>query len=536
MHERGCISGTEEQNYELSGHNANSRNSGDLRAMDPAINEASPSPIREQNFEPVGDLKRLSARGAAVTFGAQTLRFVFTFGPQLWLARLLSPADFGLVAMAAPVAGFVNIFKDLGLSQATIQRKEISQRDLSSLFWINGGTSCVLALLMIALAPGAAWMYHDSRVTAIIWALALLLPFGGFAAQSVAIMNRRMQFLALGFVDVISVFLGAVAGILAAEHGAGYWSLVFQQAVISISTLCIALAVSRWRPSRPAFGNEIHSLLRFGGHVTAFNVLNYFSLYFDNVLVGILSGPEALGFFDRAFRLMVAPLVQVSSPISRVAVPMLSRLQDDDEAFRRAYLRMLQFLLLFTGPGFACISVLPTDVTVVLLGNHWLASAPMIRWLSIAGYVSTFTIASCWVLVSRNRVAEQTKCGLISSSLVMAALMAGIHWGPVGICVSYAVFAPLVHGTFVFVSSQSGPVRLKDVFSAAYPILGPVAVSAAILALASSSVPGGPATKVVVGLSASYSCTGALLFALPSGRSALRDLWNLRSALWMAAK
>lgn len=500
------------------------------KIVDTANQEPHPEPVSQQASEvDLAGLKGRSARGAAITLTSQFLRFLISFGGQIWLAHLLIPADFGVVAMAAPVAAFVTLFTDLGLSQATIQRKEITQEELSSLFWINVGAGCFFAAVMMMLSPLAVLLYHDARVGPIIRALALVLPLSGLVAQSVALMNRHMQFLPLSIMDVSAALLGAVAGVLSAYVGAGYWALVIQQAVAALTTLCMAFTFSRWRPLRPGIGKEIRSLLRFGGHLTTFNIVSYFSLYFDNVLVGVLSGAVALGFFDRAFKLVVAPLSQLSAPIARVALPMLARLQDDANSYRRAYVRMLQSLLLITGPGMMCICVLSLEVTITLLGRNWLGTVPMLRWLSIAGFISTFTMASCWLMISQDRVAEQTKCGFISAGLIMLALLAGVRWGAVGICVSYALFAPLVHGTFVWISTRRGPVRLKDVLAASYPIVLAVAVAAVAFALLSTGMRLPPLPRIILGLVFCYGCTVALLAIFPAGRVVLRDVWRLRN-------
>ena len=491
--------------------------------------EAAPEHADQQEpYAGLADLKHRSARGAAITMVSQVLRFLVTFGTQLWLAHLLIPAQFGVVAMAAPVVGFISLFTDLGLSQATIQRKQISQGELSSLFWINVAASLLFAAVMLLVSPLAALMYHEPRVGPIVRALALIMPLSGLVAQVLAIMSRRMQFFALSVVDIMAVVAGAVAAIVAARLGAGYWSLVIQQAAISLTTLCVAWPLSRWRPQRPAIGPEIRSLLRFGGHMTAFSIVNFFSMYFDNVLIGILNGAFALGLFERAFRLVISPLTQVAGPISRIALPMLARLQDDRISYRQAYLRMLQTLVLLTGPGLMCSCVLSSDVTMALLGRNWMGAAPMLHWLSLAAFASTFTVASCWLLVSQDRVAEQTKCGFISSGLIMVALLAGMHWGAVGICISYALFAPFVHGTFVWISTKTGAVRLRHVGLASYPILVAIAVSAISSGLLFAHVGGKPILRVFAGLALNYLLTGLLLLFFPSGKLVLQDMWRLR--------
>src|SRR5260370_2917688 len=161
-----------------------------------------------------GDLAGRSARGGAVTMTAQGLRFVFSTVATIVLGRLLSPQDYGLIGMAVVVTGFVAMFKDMGLSSATIQREEISTEQISTLFWINLGLSIMVALITAAIAPAVAWFYGDSRLTLITICLAVGFVFGGLSIQHAALLKRQMRFAALATIDVIALVLGLAAAII----------------------------------------------------------------------------------------------------------------------------------------------------------------------------------------------------------------------------------------------------------------------------------------------------------------------------------
>ncbi len=171
-------------------------------------------------------LKQRSVRGAAVTFGGQMVRFVCQFGGQVALARLLDPVDFGLLAMVAPLMTLVFLFNDLGLAQATVQRPEISRRDVSSLFWINVAASLAMCLVMSAVSPLVGQFYHEPRTVPLTIALSFALILGGMSSQQMALLGRAMRFRQLAIIDIASSAAGAVGGIAAALAGLGYWSLV----------------------------------------------------------------------------------------------------------------------------------------------------------------------------------------------------------------------------------------------------------------------------------------------------------------------
>ena len=166
-------------------------------------------------------LKQRSVRGAAATFIGQGTRFFLQLLSQVLLARLLLPAEFGLVAMIGPVLSFVGIFNELGLSQATVQRPSITHQELSNLFWINVAVSSALALLMCGAAPLIALFYNEPRLTAITMWLATMLVVGGLSAQQLALMNRHMRFGQLATIDVACTFMAVAVGCrrCVARHG-----------------------------------------------------------------------------------------------------------------------------------------------------------------------------------------------------------------------------------------------------------------------------------------------------------------------------
>ncbi len=206
-------------------------------------------------------LKRASVHGVAVTFLSQGFRFVLQFGAQIVLAHWLRPGEFGLIAMVAPVLSLVQVFNDLGLTQATIQRADIAHRELSTLFWINFGASACLAASMAAAAPLVAWFYHEPRLTLITAACGSLLLLSGAAAQQIALMNRRMRYTRLAIIDVACAFMAFVVGLGAAWLGCGYWSLVLMQAANSATILGLAWLLSDWRPSLPTRDRGVGALL-----------------------------------------------------------------------------------------------------------------------------------------------------------------------------------------------------------------------------------------------------------------------------------
>jgi O-antigen/teichoic acid export membrane protein len=479
------------------------------------------------------DLAARSVRGGAVTLAAQGLRFAIQIGSTMVLARLLVPGDFGLIGMAVAVTGFIALFRDLGLSQATIQRDQITQADVNALFWVNVAVSTALALLTLGLAPLLAWFYGDSRVSGITMALGVGFLFGGIAAQHQALIDRQMRFTARGAVDVASLAAGAVAGIAAALLGAGYWSLVIQALTMSFASAVGYWRLSRWRPNRPAWSPGARSMLHFGGHLTGYQVVNYFGRNVDNLLIGRVWGAGPLGLYSRAYQLLMLPIRQVNAPLASVAMPALGRLRAEPERYRAVYLRVLEKIGLITMPGVAFLIGTSDWVIRVALGPGWEGAAAIFTWLGVAALVQPAANTTGWLFVSQERGGDLFRWGLIGMVITVGAIVAGLPWGVVGVAAVYAISdiglkTPLL---FWYVG-RSGPVRTGDFYRAlAAPALATAATLASILLIREFAGITNPIQGLLITGAAGLVAGFTALLITPLGRSALRDFRRMGALL-----
>jgi PST family polysaccharide transporter len=476
-------------------------------------------------------MKRRSVQGAWVTLSAQGVRLVLQFSSQVALTHWLAPAAFGLVAMVAPVMSLVQIFNDLGLAQATVQRADISPGELSALFWLNFGISLGLAGILALAAPFVAWFYHEPSLTPIVIACSSLLVLSGASAQQIALMNRRMQFVALAGIDIACIAVAVVVGLAAAIAGFGVWSLVLMQAANSLTILLLAWSMSGWVPGWQLRGQDVASLLRFGGHLTGFNLLAYAENSLGPVLIGRLQGAAALGLYDRAFKLVIVPWCQVSLPVARVAVSLLSRLRHAERDYAAAWRRMLQGLMLATGPGLIWASLTANTLAPTLLGHGWGAAAPILADLSLATLFVPFGASAYWLFVSQGRVRAQLRYGVVTGSALVLSAIIGVHWGALGVARCYALFAPFVQGLQLFGALRCGPVGGPAAWHASWPIIVAQAAASCCVALAMPGLDGMPGPAVVrlaVLLGVAYGACGGTLLCFAAGRRILFDVWELR--------
>lgn len=246
------------------------------------------------------DLKGQSIRGGAITIGAQACKFVLQLGVNVVVTRLLTPQDYGLLAMVNSVTGIVHLFKDLGLSTATVQKAEINHGQISTLFWVNMALSATGALLTAAIAPVIAWFYGEPRLIGITLVLSLAIFLSGLTVQHSALLTRQMRFAALAIADITSILVAITTAIVLALYGAGYWALVLMQLALMITYVVAVWVMCSWRPGPPVRHSGVRSMLAFGGNVTGFSFLHYLAQNLDNVLIGRYAGAQQLGVYAKA--------------------------------------------------------------------------------------------------------------------------------------------------------------------------------------------------------------------------------------------
>lgn len=415
------------------------------------------------------DLKGRSVRGGAVTMITQAGKFILNMGSTVILARLLTPQDYGLIGMVTAVTGLVALFNDMGLSTATIQRAEINHNQVSTLFWVNVVLSASIMLLTAAVAPAIAWFYNEPRLTWITLTLAITFIFAGLAVQHQALLTRQMRFTTLAVVEIISVLCGITTAIISAWYGAGYWALVLMQLAIAISSTVGIWSVCGWRPGSPVRNSGVRSLLAFGGNLTGFSVLNYFSRNLDNILIGRVWGAGSLGLYSKAYGLMMLPLQQINNPITAVAVPGLSRLHSEPQQFRNHYLKALSLITASTMPVVLLMIILSEEIIKLLLGSRWGEAAVIFQYLGISAFFQPITNTSGWLYISTGRTDRMFKWGIFSSAFLVASFFVGLPYGVRGVALSYSIAKLLQTVPCMYYATRDTSITLLDLVDAVKP-------------------------------------------------------------------
>ena len=474
----------------------------------------------------VNDLGRRTARGGVVTIFSQGMKFFLGMVGTIILARLLTPEDYGLIGMVTVVTGFIAIFKDLGLSVATIQKAEINNQQISTLFWVNVLLSLGIMLVTIAIAPVIAWFYGEPKLTTITMAYAAGFLFGGLAVQHEALLRRRMRFLALAVAEVVALIVSIAVAVTLAWRGAHYWALVVSQLCLGVTYLLAVWIACGWRPGLPVRYSGVRQMLAFGGNLTGFGVVNYFARNLDNLLIGRFWGAGQLGLYARAYQLLLLPIDQMITPISAVAVPALSRLKDSPERYRSAYLRLLEKVALLTMPIMAFMIVSSDWLVAIVLGPNWAGVGPIFSLLGIAGLVQPLASTTGWLFVTQGRTNDMFKWGMIGSTITVIAIVAGLKWGAMGVAASYSLTHVLIVIPILFwFVSRSGPVRMGDFYRTIAPVaLASICSFGVLLFLRRSVSFNSSLAGLAVSLIVVIATTLSILVLLPQGRMVLLDL------------
>lgn len=469
-----------------------------------------------------------TARGGLVTIVSHGLKFALSILATAILARLLTPQDYGLIGMVVVFTGFVAMFKDMGLSLATVQRAEITFEQISTLFWINVTISIAITLLMMLLAPLIGWFYGEPRLTMITIVTSLGFFFGGLAVQHEALLKRQMRFYALSVIAFLSMMIGYVVGIVLAWRGASYWALVFSQLALLASNAIGVWVTCRWRPGRPKRNTGVRSMLSFGGNVTGYALINYVSKNCDNLIIGRAFGPQLLGLYTKAVQLLNLPTEQINEPIASVAIPALSRLADSPERYRQAYLRIIEKVLMVTMPAVILMLATADWLVLMILGPQWGDSARIFVFMGIAGLFAPVSLTGGWLLVSQGRVRDMLRWSLINAPISILSIIAGLPWGVVGVAASFSLGRVLVANPLLYwFVGRSGPVRMADFYRLLAPFTGASLFSLLACLLFRRFV---EVTNPLIGFVACgiiVAVTTPLFLALmPAGRKALVDIKN----------
>ena len=493
-------------------------------------------PTAGQPADPLGvedlrhDLGRRSAGSGLLAVSGRGLQLVFSIASVAVLARLLTPADFGILAMVMPVVVLANGLLGLATPAAVLFRDPLSSGELSRAFWFAARFN-LAAVSAVGLAGlGLAAVFDEPRVLSVALAWVPVLYLLGLASFPEALLKRRLRFGVVVGINTVSLGVGAGAAVVAAILGAGYWALVLQYLVSDLIRSTLLWIVSPWRPESPGHVGEedFHRLRDYGGQLAAYRALAWFGHQFDRLLVGWVGGATALGLYDNARRWAWFPFFELYRSLTDVAVSSFSRLPDDPERYRAFVRRAFGLVLGISLPIVAWTFVDAPRIILLLLGDQWLAATVFMRLMCVAAFAGSLTLLTQWLYNSLGLTGRQFRWALVQSAGTVAGLLIGALYGPLGVTIGFTVATVALAVPSAAYCVSATPVGLRDVLgSAARPMAFSALAAAGTAVVVPLTLRLSPLAGVLLSFIAFIGIyTGSWLVA-PSGRQAVREIGAL---------
>jgi O-antigen/teichoic acid export membrane protein len=387
-------------------------------------------------FEPgvgLGETRQLAVRGAGFTLLSGGLGFGVQLVSTIVLARLLTPADFGLVAMVTTFNLLLTNFGLNGFTEAIQQREEINEQLVSNLFWINLGAGMLLTVGFAAAGSLLAKFYGVAKVAHVTLALSPTIFLSSIAVEHLALLKRAMRFSIVSFNDIAARAVSVLVSIALAWAGFGYWALVVGALATPLTVALGAWTQCRWIPSFPRRELGTGAMVRFAFNIYGRFSFNYFARNADNLLVGWRFGSSALGFYKKAYDLFLLSACQLSAPLTSVAVSALSRLDRLSEQYRRYFLRTLA-VMAFVGMGIgADLTLIGKDVILLVLGPGWAPAGRIFMFFGPGVGIMLIYNTHGWLHLSIGTAHRWFRWVVVEFAVTFLLFVLGLHWGPEGI-------------------------------------------------------------------------------------------------------
>jgi PST family polysaccharide transporter len=425
-------------------------------------------PVTKDSVEPLADTSSV-ARGTRHTATSQVVTQLVRFATNVVLARLLTPDDFGVVAIALVVSLLLDQIKDLGTGSAIIQREKVDDRLLNSVFYLNLALGAVLAIGMYVTAGPVASLLGNPRAESVLQAFSAITLVSSLSQIHHSLLRRDLRFFEIAIVTVVSSIVTAAVSIGCALFGLRFWALVLGIAAGAVIGTVMVWIYDRWRPSLTMSLASLRSIWGYSIHLFMSNVLFLFFNQVDKVIISHFLGSAPLGTYTLAQRTVTSPVTSVGTVVTEVAFPAFSRRQDDHEALRNGFIRSSQVVALVTFPAMVGLAVLADPAVQVVFGEKWHTLVPVIWLLAPIAAIQSVTFHSSQLLLAKGRSDWSYRWGLVYCIVLTAFELLAVRWGLVGVAGAYAVGILLLTPFGLLIAFRPIELRLRDYFRALIP-------------------------------------------------------------------
>lgn len=382
-----------------------------------------------------GRLKRSTISGilwsSLQKFGIMFLSFI----ANIILARLLTPYDFGCIGMLSIFMMVATSLIDGGLGAAIIQKKNPSQEDYSTVFYLNIILSIIMYALVYVCAPFISEFYHIPELRNVLRVLGCVLIINAISAIQVSRFRKLLEFRKLSIIYLLSILISSICSIIAAFLGYGVWSLVILQIVNSVISTILLCIYGRWSPSFVFAKNSVKQLFGFGSFLMMSNLINNICNNIQGLIIGRLFSPAIMGYYSQAKKLEEIPSTSISQIIDSVSYPILSECQNDKEQLIAILRKFISIISFITVPLMLLLIVIGKPLIVLIFSSKWIPSVPYFQILCIAGLAICMQSVNYNVIAAIGRSKILFKWTIIKRSIGIAVIMIGALFGIYGIII-----------------------------------------------------------------------------------------------------
>lgn len=488
-------------------------------------------PSSPERPRPARGVKHTALVATAWSGAEITTRYGLQFLLLAVLARLLSPADFGMVAMLALFSGLAGVIVEGGFSTALIQRQDVSHEDESTVYWLSVAAGALAGGVLAICGPAIARFFQEPRLAGLSAIAGLTVFIGSCGAVHVAILSKRLRFSALMKVGVVSTLVSGGVAVALAAAGFGVWSLAIQSLAMTTCSTALLWLWSGWRPRLVFSAHSVRSLFRFGSYVLVSNLMDVGYTRAYAALIGRFQGMRDVGFYNQADNLKQVPAGMLSSVFARVAFPMFSAAAHDKQQLRRGMQLAIRGLMLVNVPVMLGLMVVAEPFVMAVFGHKWLPMVPVLRVLCLAGVLWPMHVVNVNVLMALGQSRTLFRAEVVKKSIGLLLLVAGAMHGVLGIAWSQVAFSVVSLLVNAWTVGRLVDYGIRDQVREFAPSFVPGALMALAVALMLDAWQSGAVLELAVAVLA-----GAALYAVIAWMLRLHAIVDMLALLRLATQ
>lgn len=352
-----------------------------------------------------------------------TVSQIFSWAVTIIVARILQPADYGLMEMAIIFTGFAEIFCDMGLGSAIIQRPDPTREELSSVYWFAFGVGLLIAVTFFPISYITAFIFDDDRIISLTQSISVIFIFYGLQTVPLSIMNKELEFKKIGFIEMTAALIASSVMLVLASMGAGVWTLVGGMITRGLTKLILIYTIAKWIPRLHYDFEEVKSYMKFGSMVTLGRSFFYASDISDRFFLGRAMSPAILGYYSFALNLSKLPTEKITVLINQVSYPAFSKLQNDREGFKKFYLKVVKVTAMIVIPLFVGGFLVSEEIINILFGEKWIPMIFIFKFMCITQIMTSLNAVNNFVHNAQGR----PKWGLIYHGILAIGMATSFY-------------------------------------------------------------------------------------------------------------